>query len=98
MTIEWEDYRSHGGVIDLKEAFDDALAIPARNRNKTAQAEAFAFLDRVQELRPIVSRQVAALAIAQAEIVYANGLARLEREQFYAGAIQQLQRDREDGK
>ena len=64
-TVDWEEYRLPDHSIDLE------LIFRKRNQDnpKSDAARGQAFLARVMLLQPIVSRQVAAVALAFAELL-----------------------------
>ena len=66
--INWRNYRRSDGTIDLIAAAEDSGALISQQQ--------LTFLDRVQLLQPINSRQAAAVAIATA-----IALTNMEREE-----------------
>ena len=68
MTIDWDEFRCNDGTLDLNAAFERLF--PTAHHLGANVRQAYAFLDAAQEIHPIRSRQVAAMALA-----YANTLA-----------------------
>jgi hypothetical protein len=62
VEIQWEDYRRLDQTLNLEVAFDSLLA----KEGKLASPAQIDFLRTAQQIRPVRSRQVAALAIAMA--------------------------------
>jgi len=63
MTLNWEEFRRSNRSINLTEAWK------AKNSGEIPSEAGYAFLQLVEEYQPIVSRQVAAIALAQATVI-----------------------------
>lgn len=64
MAFNWENYRNADGSLDLKSALDDQCR--GRQIKPADWRRACEFLDTVQELMPVRSRQAAAIALTRA--------------------------------
>jgi len=60
--MDWDDYRNKDGSLDLLDILDDIIG----NHIVPGFAEAKEFLEAVENIQPIRSRQVASLALATA--------------------------------
>lgn len=63
----WELHRRQDGTINLVEAWKD------ETEANPYSSPAIVFLNLVEEYQPIKSRQVAAVALAQADVIAARG-------------------------
>lgn len=69
----WEDYRRPDGTLDLVRCFEDSHNVKQHQYPIGYTLKSITFLKSVEKIHPIKSRQVAALALAQAwEIHYEN--------------------------
>jgi hypothetical protein len=63
MTLDWEEFRRSNRSINLTEAWK------AKNGGEIPSQCGYVFLQLVEEYQPIVSRQVAAIALAHASVI-----------------------------
>ena len=65
LKVEWERYRRSDGSIDLCAIFEETPQLH-RNSSREKYDRAVLFLNNVEIMQRIVSRQVAAIALATA--------------------------------
>lgn len=68
--IDWENYRNMSGELNLIEAFKH-IHVVSDSENSRAALD---FLQTTMDLRPIVSRQVAAVALSYAAAIAGGAL------------------------
>lgn len=62
MTIDWDEFRCNDGTLDLCAALERLLPEAFQGQHTAS----YRLLDIIQEIHPIRSRQVAAVALAHA--------------------------------
>lgn len=64
--MQWDEFRRVDGTIDLKAAFDDFYMINEVSKQLDSTRRQYSYLERVENLQRINSRQAAAIIIAMA--------------------------------
>lgn len=67
--MNWEDYRREDGSIDLKEAFNYYYNITESSKKLDSIRRRYDYLEKIENLKSIKSRQVAATILINADYV-----------------------------
>ena len=62
--MQWDEFRRVDGTIDLKEAFNDFYMLNEASKQLDSTRRQYSYLERVENLQRINSRQAAAIIIA----------------------------------